>query len=93
MAIKPDVESRALIAPERRAAELRRRREQRRAREDKLNTTLKRVAFSVPEVAALTGMAEATIWRAIKSGQLKAARFGGRVLVHQREIDRITGGE
>jgi excisionase family DNA binding protein len=48
-----------------------------------------RVAHSVPEVATMLGVSQASIWRAIRRGQLRAVRLGGRTLIVAASIDNL----
>jgi excisionase family DNA binding protein len=47
-----------------------------------------RAAYSATETAKKLGVSEASIWRAIKRGQLKAIKFGGRTLITAGSIQR-----
>jgi excisionase family DNA binding protein len=47
-----------------------------------------RAAYSATETAEKLGVSEASIWRAIKRGQLKAIKFGGRTLITAGSIQQ-----
>jgi excisionase family DNA binding protein len=48
-----------------------------------------RAAYSATETAEKLGVSEASIWRAIRRGQLKAIKFGGRTLITAGSINRV----
>ena len=48
-----------------------------------------RDAYSATETAEKLGVSEASIWRAIKRGQLKAIKFGGRTLITAGSIEQV----
>lgn len=47
-----------------------------------------KLAYSVPEVSKLTGVCERLIWQAVKDETLKSARFGRRVVISAKNLDR-----
>ena len=54
---------------------------------------VRRAAYSVPETAVQLGVSEASIWRALKRGQLDSIMFGGRRLVTARSIEKLLSTE
>jgi len=48
-----------------------------------------RSAFFVEDTAKILGVSRQSVDRAIRSGELKASRFGARWLVPKSEIDRL----
>jgi len=52
-----------------------------------------RAAYSVSETAAQLGVSEASIWRALKRGQLVSIMFGGRRLITARSIEKMLTEE
>ena len=59
----------------------------------KPNPPTKPLAISVAEFADLTGISIATLWRAVRLGQLKHAKFRDRVIIPYSEVERIVGIE
>lgn len=51
------------------------------------------LAFSIPYVAQRFGVSPTHIRNLIGKGEIKTIRLGSRVLISQREIDRILRGE
>lgn len=45
---------------------------------------------TVGYVAGVIGMCPRTLYRAIKSGKIKALTFGSSLMIHQKEFERIT---
>jgi excisionase family DNA binding protein len=48
-------------------------------------------ALSLAEFAKAIGVSRTTVWRRISAGDLRVARFGGKVLVPVSEVARILG--
>jgi excisionase family DNA binding protein len=48
-------------------------------------------ALGVGEVAALLGVHRSSVYRALRAGELRSVRFGGRVLVPVAEVERLLG--
>jgi excisionase family DNA binding protein len=48
-----------------------------------------RSAFSVAEVAQQLGVCQASIWRAIRRGELEAIMLGGRRLILARSVEKL----
>jgi excisionase family DNA binding protein len=48
-----------------------------------------RVAFSVQETADQLGVCPASVYRALKRGELEAVTLGGRRLVPRRSIEKL----
>jgi excisionase family DNA binding protein len=53
----------------------------------------KRLAYSVPEVAAALGVDRNTVWRYVKSGDLPSRRLGYRVLIPVEALEEWLKGE
>ncbi|UZX16820.1 helix-turn-helix domain-containing protein (plasmid) [Thermus sp. PS18] len=52
-----------------------------------------RMGYSIHEVAHLTGLSKQTIYRAVYSGSLKAARIGRRYIVPRKALEEwLEGG-
>jgi excisionase family DNA binding protein len=51
------------------------------------------LAVTVQEFADLTGLGVATVWRALRDGQLKHKKFRNRVVIPYSEAARIVGIE
>jgi hypothetical protein len=51
--------------------------------------SLTRAAYSISETAQKLGVCEASIWRALKRGQLKAIKFGGRTLITALSVEKV----
>lgn len=51
----------------------------------------KRRAYSLAEVAGLTGFAMSTLYKLIQSGRLKSIKIAGRRLVTSRALDELLG--
>jgi excisionase family DNA binding protein len=49
----------------------------------------RRTAYSAQEAAQMLGLSESSIWRAIRRGQLKATKIGGRTLIAAHQIDGL----
>lgn len=49
----------------------------------------KRTAFSVQETAAQLGVCPASIYRALKRGDIDAVMLGGRRLIPRRSIEKL----
>lgn len=52
----------------------------------------RQLAFSIPEVCRITGFGRTTIYAALKSGHLKARRYGRRTLVLEQDLLRFLNG-
>lgn len=52
-------------------------------------TSSGRVAFSVQETAELLGVCPASVYRALKRGDLEAVMLGGRRLIPRRSIEKL----
>ena len=52
-----------------------------------------RVAFSLPEVAALTGFAVSTLYKWMRAGRLRTAKVGGRRIVTSEALAELLAGE
>jgi excisionase family DNA binding protein len=50
---------------------------------------IERQTFSVPEAARVLGVHKETLYKAIKRGEIKAIRIGGRVVMSQAQLDAI----
>lgn len=53
--------------------------------------SVERLAFSVDEAAAASGLSRASLYRLAASGQLKTTRVGSRVLIPAAELYRLLG--
>jgi predicted site-specific integrase-resolvase len=54
----------------------------------------KRVAYSMVEVAAMTGRNRSTIWRWMQRGVLKPVNIpGGRAMVSAASLEKLMQGE
>jgi len=51
-----------------------------------------RLTYSVPEVAALTGLSRATLYREMQAGRLPYIKVGARRLVSRAAIVTFLGG-
>lgn len=49
-----------------------------------------RTAYSVREVAEQLGVCQATIWRALRRGELEGILFGGRRLITARSVEKLV---
>ena len=52
-----------------------------------------RSAFSIKETAEQLGTSQASIWRAIKRGELKAVKLGGRSLIPALSIEKLLSAD
>jgi excisionase family DNA binding protein len=52
---------------------------------------IQRMVVTVPEMAIMLGIGRNSAYEAVKTGQVKSVRIGGRVLIARHEIDRILG--
>lgn len=50
-----------------------------------------RLAYSVPDVCRLLGIAPATLYRIIARGQLRSVRMGGRRLILRDDLHTYLG--
>jgi len=48
-----------------------------------------RAAYSVPETAELLGLSEASIFRALRRGDIASVMLGGRRLIPARSIETL----
>ncbi|CAN5312049.1 hypothetical protein BH10PSE6_BH10PSE6_40670 [soil metagenome] len=48
-----------------------------------------RAAYSVPETAELLGLSEASIFRALRRGDIESVMLGGRRLIPARSIETL----
>jgi predicted DNA-binding transcriptional regulator AlpA len=56
--------------------------------------TTKRIAYSMAEVAAMTGRNRSTIWRWMNRGLLQRVRVpGGRPLITAASVEKLLRGE
>ena len=55
--------------------------------------TVARAAFSVQETAALLGICPASVYRALKRGDLEAVMLGGRRLIPARCIEKVLSAK
>jgi excisionase family DNA binding protein len=46
-----------------------------------MNTGARKLAYSIPETVAATGIGRSTIYKHIKAGTLRATRIGGRTVI------------
>lgn len=53
---------------------------------------LRVLAVSVPTAAEMTGVSEPTIWRSIRSGDLKSRRLGTRRLILVSDLEDYLKG-
>jgi excisionase family DNA binding protein len=49
------------------------------------------VRYKIDQTAELTGLSPFTIRTYIRTGRLKATKFGNRLWISQEEIDRLLG--
>ena len=56
-----------------------------------LTPTMRRIMWSLAEVAQLMGVSKRTIEGLINAGELRAKRVGRKLMVSQRELDRFQG--
>ncbi|RTI26290.1 hypothetical protein CSW20_03105 [Thermus scotoductus] len=57
----------------------------------RLKTTGNRMGYSVAEVAELLGLSKNLVYRAIHSGNLRAVKLGGRLIVSHRALEEWLG--
>lgn len=50
------------------------------------------LALTVDEAAALLGRSRQSVYRAVKGGDLRSVRLGGRICVPRSEIEQWAGG-
>jgi excisionase family DNA binding protein len=55
--------------------------------EEKRGRNSTRAAYSVAEAAQRLGVSEASIWRALRRGELTARKLGGRTLIPASQVD------
>ena len=52
-----------------------------------------RASFSLSDVAVMTGLSLSTIYRQVKSGQLKTVKIGARTIVNAADFETwLSGG-
>lgn len=51
----------------------------------------RRRTFTVPEVAQILGVGRSTAYALVRSGEIRALRFGARLVVTHAEVDRMLG--
>lgn len=51
--------------------------------------TVERVWLTYPEATARTGLSDTTLWRALRSGELRASGSGRGIRFHRDELDRF----
>jgi excisionase family DNA binding protein len=56
-----------------------------------MNMTSETLAFTVSKAAAATGTSRARLYEAMRSGQLRACKFGRRTLIPTDELKRWLG--
>jgi excisionase family DNA binding protein len=56
-----------------------------------LTPPMRRIMWSLAEVAQLMGVSKRTIEGLINAGELRAKRVGRKLMVSQRELDRFQG--
>ena len=54
-------------------------------------TAVKALAVSVPDAAKMLGIGRNTGYEAVKRGDIRAVKIGGRIVVPLSEIKRLTG--
>ncbi|MGC8968352.1 MAG: helix-turn-helix domain-containing protein [Thermus sp.] len=54
---------------------------------------LSRLAYNVREAAEALRVSETTVWRLIRSGALRAARLGRRVIIPHAALEALLEGE
>jgi excisionase family DNA binding protein len=54
-----------------------------------IETTSPQALLSYRGAAKILGCSDKTVWTLCKSGQLKAARFGGNVRIDPRDLDEF----
>ena len=52
-----------------------------------------RAAYSIAETAKKLGVSQASIWRALKRGQLKGVKLGGRTLIVAQSVEKLLETE
>jgi excisionase family DNA binding protein len=55
--------------------------------------TVTRAAYSVRETASLLGICPASVYRALRRGDLEGVMLGGRRLIPARCIDKLLSGK
>lgn len=56
-------------------------------------TTVERGYLRYSEAETYTGLHRVTLWRAVKSGRLKASGYGAAVRFRVEDLDALMGGE
>ena len=51
--------------------------------------TVEKVWFNYPEAEERTGLSSTTLWRALRSGELRASGSGRGIRFHRDELDRF----
>ena len=67
--------------------------ERRKALNDPDSADVKPAAISVREFKIVSGLSNATIFRLLKSGQLKSVKLHGRRLISFAEVERLREGK
>jgi excisionase family DNA binding protein len=47
---------------------------------------MNKISFSIPETVRITSLGRSTIYQAVKSGQLKARKFGKRTVILECDL-------
>lgn len=55
--------------------------------------TTRRLSYKIPTTAELLDVSEATVWRLIRSGDLKAVKMRGATRVTADSLHRLAQGE
>lgn len=55
------------------------------------NESFERLAITVLEAAAMTGLSRQSIYRLVDSGEIESTRLGGRILILFRPFKRKFG--
>jgi excisionase family DNA binding protein len=51
--------------------------------------TTERVAFSVPEVAAMLGVSRASAYTYVRTGVIRSITLGGRIIIPRKATDEL----
>jgi len=52
---------------------------------------LPRLTYTAREVQEITGLSPMTIWRKMRSGELKSTKLGGRRLIDAQSLHQLIG--
>lgn len=55
--------------------------------------SMKRLTFTVTEVADLLGLSPSSAYKAVKAGEIPSLTFGGRIVVPCQAIDKLLSVE